>query len=257
MPSAAKATAGPAAPPAPPPEIPIPPRRFLPHHRAGAWKVAYADFVTALMALFITLWTMNSSSKVKQAVSGYFQDPRGYARRVASEPAAGEEETTAPASSSADALSELRTRIEQTLRQSPEFAQLRDNIKLSVTSEGLRIDLLENEKGMFFETGNAHPTAIGERLLKLLAAQISRMQNMVVVEGHTDALPFRNAAPATGYTNWDLSTDRANAARRLLETSGLRTGQVVELRGFADRRLLNSGNPNDPRNRRISVVVEF
>jgi chemotaxis protein MotB len=154
-------------------------------------------------------------------------------------------------------MQDIQSEIEQSLRRSPEFERIRNYIKMSVTPEGLRIDLMETEQGMFFVAGSPHPTPAGEGLLRLLAEEIGRMPNCVVVEGHTDALPFRNTQQATGYGNWDLSTERANAARRLLDADGLRPDQVVEVRGFAQRRLLNPSDPNDPRNRRISLVVEF
>jgi len=139
----------------------------------------------------------------------------------------------------------------------PDFAKMRDNIRFSVTGEGLRIDLLETEQGMFFIAGSPNPTGIGERLLEVLGAELAKMPNTIVIEGHTDARPFRKSDPMSGYSNWELSADRANAARRLLHSYGVRPSQVVEVRGFADQRLLNAADPNDARNRRVSVVVMF
>jgi chemotaxis protein MotB len=228
---------------------PLPPRR----HRGGAWKVAYADFVTALMALFIVLWMMNSSQQVKQSVAGYFRDPRGYTRKLGAGPAAAGEGVVVHKNN----VSEIRRQIEQALRQVPEFQKMRQNIKFSVTGEGLRIDLLENEQGLFFVTGSAEPTEAGAHLLAALAGEVGKMPNRVVIEGHTDARPFRNARPASGYSNWELSADRANGARRLLHQFGIRPQQVVEVRGFADQRLMIEDKPEDPRNRRVSLVVKF
>jgi chemotaxis protein MotB len=229
------------------------PRRPPQHRRgSGAWKVAYADFVTALMALFIVLWMMNSSNQVKHAISGYFRDPKGYTRALGSGPANSGEALPLAASQ----IAQLQQQIEAALRQVPEFQKLRDNIQFSVTGEGLRIDLLENEQGMFFVSGSPIPTPAGEHLLAALAAELSRMANEVVIEGHTDARPFRNAAPSAGYGNWELSADRANAARRMLHAHGLPPRQVVEVRGFADQKLIRPENPADARNRRVSIVVK-
>lgn len=222
-------------------------------HRGGAWKVAYADFVTALMALFIVLWMMNANDKVKQSVRGYFLDPRGYTRHLG----AGSADSGEGLKVDRHSVHDVQERIEQALRQMPDFEAIRNNVVVSVTGEGLRIDLLETEQGMFFVSGNPTPTAAGVRLLQTLAEQLSRMPNSLVIEGHTDALPFRKSTPSSGYGNWDLAADRANAARRLLHVYGVGADQVVEMRGFADRRLLFPGNPNDPRNRRVSLVVKF
>ncbi len=245
--------------PNPPPveEEPPPPirrrRGAEERHRGGAWKVAYADFVTALMALFIVLWMMNSGSKVKQSVQGYFRDPKGYTRKLG-----------AGAGGSGEGLPVdrrnvrgVQEQIETVLRKMPEFRSVRNNILFSVTGEGLRIDLLENEQGLFFVTGNPTPTNAGEHLLEVLAQELGKMPNQLVIEGHTDARPFRNSTLASRYTNWELAADRANAARRILHTSGVRPEQVVETRGFAAQRLLDPNDPNDPRNRRVSVVVKF
>jgi chemotaxis protein MotB len=222
-------------------------------HHGGAWKVAYADFVTALMALFIVLWMMNANDKVKQSVRGYFLDPRGYTRHLG----AGLANSGEGLRVDHRGVRDVQDRIEQALRQMPDFEAMRNNVVVSVTGEGLRIDLLETEQGMFFVSGDPTPTSAGVRLLKTLAEQLSRMPNGLVIEGHTDALPFRKSTPTSGYGNWDLAADRANTARRLLHTYGVRSDQVVEMRGFADRRLLFPGNPNDPRNRRVSLVVKF
>lgn len=235
--------------------VPLPPRRdFRERHHGGAWKVAYADFVTALMALFIVLWMMNSGSKVKQSVQGYFHDPKGYTRRLGG----------AGASSSGEArpvdrknVRGVQEQIEAALRKMPEFRSIRNNVVFSVTAEGLRIDLLENEQGLFFVAGNQTPTPSGEHLLQVLAQELGKMPNQLVIEGHTDARQFRKLGISSQYSNWELSADRANAARRILQASGVRAQQVVETRGFAEQHLLDPSDPNNPRNRRVSVVVKF
>jgi chemotaxis protein MotB len=233
----------------PPPRLPAEPE----HHGTGSWKVAYADFVTALMALFIVLWLMNSGEKVKASVAGYFRDPRGYTQKLGAGPGGSGEGLQVHRAN----VNDVRGQIEQALHSAPDFARMSNSIKLSVTGEGLRIDLLETEQGMFFVSGSAAPTESAENLLAVLAREIGSMPNALVIEGHTDAKPFRSATATAGYSNWELAVDRANAARRVLNASGLREGQVVEVRGFADQRPFNDKDPNDPRNRRVSVVVRF
>ncbi len=219
----------------------------------GAWKVAYADFVTALMALFIVLWLMGSSTLVKKSVSGYFRDPKGYTERLGAGPANSGEGLRVDTRT----VKDIREQLEQALRQMPEYQRIRSNVHFSVTGEGLRLDLLETEQGLFFITGSPEPTDAGRHLLEVLAGELARLDNRLVIEGHTDARPFRNAAPSSGYSNWELSADRANAARRLLHQYGVRPAQVVEVRGFADEKELYPQTPNDPRNRRVSVVIRF
>jgi chemotaxis protein MotB len=228
-------------------------RRELPRTHGGAWKVAYADFVTALMALFIVLWMMNATDRVKSSITGYFRDPRGYTLKRGAGPAGAGEGLPVNKNN----VAAIRQHIEEALRRMPEFPKVSDHVKFSVTGEGLRIDLLETEKGLFFVTGSAAPTAEGEHLLQLLAREIAMLPNAVAIEGYTDSRPYRNAVPSSGYSNWELSVDRANAARRLLYAHGLRTQQVVEVRGYADQKLLDAANPESPRNRRVSLVVKF
>jgi chemotaxis protein MotB len=222
-------------------------------HRGGAWKVAYADFVTALMSLFIVLWMMNTSAVVREAVSGYFKDPKAFSQKRGSGPAGSGEGLAVTRQTAHD----LQKQIEEALRRAPDFQKMRDHIQISVTGEGLRIELLETEQGMFFVTGSPNPTPSGERLIQALGEELGRMKNEIVIEGHTDSRPFRNAGPASGYGNWELSSDRANAARRLLHGFGVAPSQVVEVRGFADRKLMSPDTPDDARNRRISVVVKL
>jgi chemotaxis protein MotB len=123
---------------------------------------------------------------------------------------------------------------------------------MAVGKEGLRVELLETAAGMFFESGSALPSDKGKELLIMLAQQLGRLPNRILIEGHTDSKPFTSRAQ---YSNWELSTDRANAARRLMEANGLRPNQVIQVRGFADQRLRNRNDPLDPANRRISVIV--
>jgi chemotaxis protein MotB len=228
-------------------------RQAFPRSHGGAWKVAYADFVTAMMALFIVLWMMNSTQRVKASITGYFRDPRGYTQKRGAGPAGAGEGLPVDRRN----VSDIQKQIEEALHRMPEFPDLRDHIDFSMTGEGLRIDLMETEQGLFFVTGSPNPTGEGEHLLQLLAAEIGKMPNNVVIEGHTDSRPYKDSADTGGYGNWELSTDRANAARRLLYAHGLRPQQVVEVRGFADQKLLAGSNPESARNRRISLVVKF
>lgn len=228
-------------------------RRSDSGRHGGAWKVAYADFVTALMALFIVLWMMNSGDKVRKSVQGYFRDPLGYKRQLGT----GVSNSAEGLALNQRTVHDLQKQIEAVLHQMPEFHQFQHNVLFTVTGEGLRIDLLETEQGMFFQSGSPTPTAAGEHLLDMLARELARLPNQIVIEGHTDARPFRAATPSSGYSNWELAADRANAARRILSNDGLRDDQIVEMRGFANHRLLNPADPTDPRNRRISVVVKY
>ena len=242
----------PSSPAAVPPWVPPKRAAVAAAHRGGAWKVAYADFVTAMMALFIVLWMMNSSAKVKESVQGYFRDPKGYKLRTGS----GVGNLSGSLALDHRTVRDLQKQIEAALRQMPEFHHIQKNILFTVTAEGLRIDLLETEEGMFFNSGSPTATAAGQHLLNILAEELVKMPNKIVIEGHTDARPFRTATPTNGYSNWELATDRANVTRRLLYADGVRLDQVVEMRGFADQMPLNGADRNDPRNRRVSVVVK-
>ena len=219
-------------------------------HHGGAWKVAYADFVTAMMALFIVLWLMSSSEKIRKAISAYFRDPSGTGQHAGSA-TTGTGETV---SVNKENMASLKEELEQALKRSPEFEKLKDYIQMSVTGEGLRVELIESEKGIFFQSGSPVPTGVGKDLIVELAGQLGKLENDLLIEGHTDARPFGGKLD---YTNWELSTDRANAARRLMESNGVRTGQVVQVRGFASQNLRDKSNPEATSNRRVSVIVRY
>ena len=125
---------------------------------------------------------------------------------------------------------------------------------MTVTAEGLRIELLETETGTFFETGSAIPSASGKEMLIALAAELGKLPNKISLEGHTDARPYSGGSE---YSNWELSVDRANAARRLMQQNGVNPGQVVQVRGYADQQLRKPDKPEDASNRRISLIVEY
>jgi len=219
-------------------------------HHGGAWKVACADFVTAMMALFIVLWLMNSSKQLQVAVGGYFKDPTGTAKKVGTNQSGTGENFPLTKQNMAD----LKDELQKSIRRMNDLDQLRKNIEMTVTAEGLRIELLESEKGTFFDSGSSELNQSGKELLTLLAAQLAKVPNHISVEGHTDAKPFTAKG---NYSNWELSSDRANAARRLMQQSGLRADQVSQVRGFADQRLRNGVDPLDASNRRISIIVQY
>jgi chemotaxis protein MotB len=218
-------------------------------HHGGAWKVAYADFVTAMMALFIVLWLMNSSKPIQVAISGYFKDPSGTGKQTGSS-LTGSGETQLPKQD----MAKLKEELQKSIQSINDLDKLKNNIEITVTPEGLRIELLESAGGTFFDSGSSALNQSGREIVELLAVELGKAPNHISVEGHTDAKPFTGKG---SYSNWELSADRANAARRLMQQSGLRGDQISQVRGFADQRLRKPKDPLDPSNRRISIIVQY
>jgi chemotaxis protein MotB len=236
--------------PSPPPPIII--KKKISHggHHGGAWKVAYADFVTAMMALFIVLWLMNSSKQIQEAVGGYFKDPTGSSKQVGSDmKGAGENFVV-----NKDNMDQLKEQLQKAIREVPKFKDLQNHIDMTVTNEGLRIELTESANGVFFESGSDKMSDTGTDLVEMLAQELGKLPNKIAIEGHTDSKPY---PPGARYTNWELSTDRANSTRRLMQESGIGIDQITQVRGFADQRLRHPENPMDPSNRRISLIVQY
>lgn len=219
-------------------------------HHGGAWKVAYADFVTAMMALFIVLWLMNSSKQIQEAVGGYFKDPTGTAKQVGSDMVGAGENFIV----NKDNMQQLKEQLQKAIKEVPNFDKMKNHIDMTVTNEGLRIELSESEKGTFFDSGSSKISGDGGELLKTLAEELGKLPNTLAMEGHTDSKQY---AAGSNYGNWELSSDRANAARRLMQDNGIREDQVTQVRGFADQRLRKKEDPLDPANRRISLIVQY
>jgi chemotaxis protein MotB len=219
-------------------------------HHGGAWKVAYADFVTAMMALFIVLWLLNTSKQVQEAVAGYFKDPTGSGKKIGTTVSGSGENFVL----TRDNMPKLKDQLQQTIRQMTDFDKLKNQIEMTVTAEGLRIELMETATGTFFDVGSSKLNHDGSELLSKLAEELGKLPNKLSIEGHTDSKPYAGSGT---YGNWELSADRANAARRLMQTSGIRADQVTQVRGFADQRLRKPEDPLDPSNRRISVIVQY
>jgi chemotaxis protein MotB len=219
-------------------------------HHGGAWKVAYADFVTAMMSLFIVLWLMGSSEKVKKAVAGYFNDPKGTGSMLGTT-MTGTGVTIAKMDTTD--LEKLKEKLEEEIKARKDLEKLSKQIEITVTPEGLRIELLEGKDGTFYEIGSAKLSDSGQELLTLLASELKTLPNALLLEGHTDSTPYSND---NSYSNWDLSADRANSARRILQQDGVRNNQVTQVRGYADQMLRVKNNPTDPSNRRVSILVK-
>ena len=251
-------------------------------HHGGAWKVAYADFVTAMMALFMVLWIVGQSSKAtKEAIADYFRTPgiftttgaggRKIAPLVPDPTASGAggtpdmSLTKPPQEALADILRLQQKLQEQTLKRVgeqlqthlgalPELQRLKDQVSIEITEDGLRIELLDKEGSSFFEVGSAQFKSETVPVLRTIANEIRSLPNPVVIEGHTDSRPF---AVGSNRSNWELSTDRAHSARRLIESFNVRAAQMAHVRGYADRKLRYTEQPYDVRNRRISIVILY
>ena len=219
-------------------------------HGGGAWKVAYADFVTAMMALFIVLWLMGADEDIKKAIAAFFNNPSGPGSLKGTAAAGRGHAIELPKTD----MNKLKEKLQEALLKVPSFNNIKDHVEITVTADGLRIELLESESGVFFEQGKPLPSSSGSELLQILAHELGQLPNDLLIEGHTDAKPYGGDG---SYGNWELSTDRANAARRLMQSHGLRPNQVIEVRGFADRQLRHPENPDSAANRRISVIVQY
>ncbi len=234
-------------------------------HHGGSWKVAYADFVTAMMAFFMVLWIVGMDEKTRQSIEGYFSNPAGYKKGYGS----GMSPISSGNSPARIATNQLKMIVHTAEQKS--FNEVADRIKVRLDSargslgtakfevtvgdDGLRIELLESGQGdTFFERGSATMQPAAQLSLTLIAQELEALRNHVVVEGHTDAATY--GANAT-YTNWELSADRANAARRVLESGGVAATRVSEVRGYADTKPRNAANPMAPENRRISILLPF
>ncbi len=246
-------------------------------HHGGAWKVAYADFVTAMMALFIVLWIVANNVTVRASVADYFRDPgamsktsSGVMNGVNSMKPFSDAQPTPPVvppsqppqptgTASPPQQAEMKNfrqegdRLMQMIAAIPDLTKFKDQIEIKITKDGLRIELIEQAEGLFFDIGSARLKPDAMQLLRLIASRIGTFPNDVVIEGHTDSRPYTRA----GYNNWDLSTDRANSARRVIEEGGIRERQITSVNGYADRRLKNPDKPLDYANRRVTILVAF
>ncbi len=237
------------------------------HHEehGGAWKVAYADFVTAMMAFFLVMWILGMDQGVKDMVEGYFSNPIGFKRAFSggsnplgqgSDPASMEL-TRAMLMTREHQKARFLDAAEEIEGKMSEVGVSRKTgaeVEVVVTDQGLRIELMETGEGeVFFDKASSALKPALKSILEIIAPELEALPNPVVVEGHTDALPFGRA----GYSNWELSVDRANAARRVLVSSGLDPGRIMEVRGYADREPKDEADPLDPRNRRISILIPY
>ncbi|MCS7281163.1 MAG: OmpA family protein [Desulfobacterota bacterium] len=228
-------------------------------HHGGAWKVAYADFVTAMMALFIVLWIMSQNQQIREAVAAYFREPGVFTSQKKAGILTGEPLlfpknppiTADPQEKELEKLREQGKKIGEIVASYPEFKKFRDKVEIKVTEEGMRIELIETSEGLFFDVGSAKVKKETEELLKMIAAELGKLDNEIIIEGHTDARPYITV----GYSNWELSVDRANAARKILEENGLKKNQVIMVKGLADRALKNPDKPFDFSNRRVAIIV--
>ncbi len=256
-------------------------------HHGGAWKVAYADFVTAMMAFFLLLWLLNvTTDEQKSGIADYFA-PTAVTlarsgsggilggRTVADDGARGEgtpvvvvEIAPPPVRQSAAAAEEQQQRqraaqeqerfdeaqaaLQRALEANPQLAQVKDNIVVDMTPEGMRIQLIDKQGGSLFPSGSAVMPERTRALINQIAQVVASLPNNVSVSGHTDATPFQRA---DGYGNWELSAERANASRRALTTAGISTDRITQVVGKADTDPLNAADPFLPENRRISIVL--
>lgn len=238
-------------------------------HHGGAWKVAYADFVTAMMAFFLVMWILGLNQDTREAIAAYFKDPTGVMKMLKGGPSALGVMSASPNNKPAVLPSlqhimeggemekkhfqEAKESLEKMIAGLPELKALRPYIEVKLTQEGLRIELMEGPESLFFETGSAHLKPETGHLLRLMARELRKLNNAVVLEGHTDARPY--AGGNLGYSNWELSADRANSARRAI-TPALRPNQISEVRGYADTHPRNP-DPYHFSNRRISILVPY
>jgi chemotaxis protein MotB len=232
-------------------------------HHGGAWKVAYADFVTAMMALFIVLWVLSQKPEVVESVAGYFKDPIGFSSKSKSlidgktnpMPDVKVKDEMEKHEAEKAEMEVMKDKLAQEISKDTDLMRLANQVKIEVVKEGLRIELTDSENDVFFEIGTAEMNPQAKRLLDKIGTEISKLPNKLIVEGHTDSRQFHNRG--TGYTNFELSSERALSAKRELVVGGLEEKQIDEIRGYADTRLRDPKDPLSFVNRRISITVKY
>ncbi len=255
-------------------------------HHGGAWKVAYADFVTAMMAFFLLLWLLQATAQSqKEGIAEYFtptigvRDSAGIGfkggktsydegRKVAEKsppgiiigrmpqgPTAQRQEKQAPVESTSDAylFEKAEKNIKQAIEEDPNFQDFKDNVIVEQVPEGLKIEIIDDDKMPMFDPKGTLLTQAGEKILRRMSQIIQMMPNRISITGHTEAVNYVESGSV--YTNWELSADRANAARRFLMTTNLEPERVAKIVGRADQELLDEKNPTSPRNRRVTIVL--
>lgn len=264
-------------------------------HHGGAWKVAYADFVTAMMALFIVLWILSASDQTQDNIQAYFDDPGAFSFvtgkrtdpvETGMKPEAGSKigdqvgdgggniedndvdsdydnvravinqsirDSIAAAQDLNQSAEELEDFIDGLIGSTDGLSDFSESVQFTFTDKGLKIELIENNEDLFFEVGSPKINENGKKVINLLAKEIGKLPNSIEIQGHTDSRKYSGS----GYSNWDLSTDRANSTRKYMETHGLWNGQISIVSGYADKDLLNSENPFSQENRRVTIYLKY
>lgn len=257
-------------------------------HHGGAWKIAYADFVTAMMAFFLLMWLLGSTSKAqKEGISEYFRTPlkvalmggtsvgasdtlikggggkdmtkkQGQVKPVDGPPGkqkAIDVKDAKAALEKAEAmkLEELKGKIEQAIEDSPTLSKFKKQLLLDITTEGLRIQVVDEQNRAMFESSKAEMQPYAKQILKEIGQMLNDVSNKVSLSGHTDAVPYPGGEKA--YSNWELSADRANASRRELVAGGMDETKVIRVVGLSSASLFDKADPLSPTNRRISIIV--
>ncbi len=256
-------------------------------HHGGAWKIAYADFVTAMMAFFLLMWLLGSTSEGdKRGIADYFNSPLKVAllnggsgsgdsshvlhgggtdlTRTSGQVKQGD--IPAPRNTinlqalkaeqihaEIAKLEELKDKVEEKLRGSPGLASLMSQLRLDMTRDGLRIQIIDEQNRPMFDSGSAVVRPQMRDLLHAIGSVLTEVPNRLTLEGHTDSMLF--AGGDRGYGNWELSADRANASRRELVIGGITDDRVLRVQGMASSVPLDLAHPEDPQNRRISIIV--
>ncbi|KIA79158.1 flagellar motor protein MotB [Chromobacterium piscinae] len=246
-------------------------------HHGGAWKIAYADFVTAMMAFFLLMWLLGSASQgTLNGISEYFKTPL----KVALAGGAGAGDATSVIKGGGNditkqagqvnkagarqveimqkqqeqaRLNELQQKIQQTIDNSVLLKEYKNQLKLEMTPEGLKIQIVDEQNRPMFDSGSSRMLPHTRALLQQLATDLNQLPNRISISGHTDATPFSGGQG--GYSNWELSADRANTARRELIAGGLSESKIIRVVGLASAIPLIKSNVFSPENRRITIVV--
>jgi len=244
-------------------------------HHGGAWKVAFADFAMALMAFFLVMWvTQQASPEQKESIRQYFQDPIGFEEGGAPEPidlGEGAQVADGPGETAPEELriddddvrdmadsmerretQQLMQELDEKMSESETLQEFKDQLLIDITDEGLRIQIVDRSQRPMFDSGSSDMKYYSEDILFELAQPLSGVSNKLSITGHTDSTPFGGRP---GYTNWELSADRANTARRTLVEAGVDEQQIGRVVGLADSVLFDQDNPEAPVNRRISIIV--